>query len=155
MIQAWFMRGSGVVQVRPRRVWAWVGTPTGSIVSSTCRSMVARLWYRCASGVVQACLRCGPDVDRNVKCNHCVARIFSRVVPLWFRCGSCVVQARFRRGSGAVQVRLGAGRNTNCNHRVFHVSFNGGSTVVQVWFRRGAGVVQVRLRCGSERNMQT
>ena len=142
------MCGSGVVQVRPKCVWAWVGTPTATIVSSTFRSMVARLWFRCGSGVVQAWFRCGSDVDRNVTCKHDVFHAF-------LKGASIMVQVLFMCGSGVVQVRLGVLRNTSCDHRVFHVSLNGGSTMVQVWFRRGSGVVQVRLRRGPERNMQT
>ena len=143
MVHAWFMRGSGVVQVRPWRVWAWAGTPTGSIVSSTCRSMVARLWFRCGSGVVHARFRCGSDVDGNVKCNGIVLRALfngsSVMVQVWSMCGSGVVQVRPKCVWAWVGTPTAA---------IMSSTFR--SLVARQWFRRGSGMVQAWFRCGSE-----
>ena len=109
-------------------VWAWVGTPTAAIASSTCRSMVARQWFRRGSGVVQVRLRHGSEVSMPTYC-------LSGVLQGWFQYGSDVVRACFRRGSGAAQVdvtRVGTPSATI-------VSFTCRSTVARLWFRRGSG----------------
>ena len=138
------MCGSGVVQVRPKCVWAWVGTPTATIVSSTCRSMGAQLWFRCGSGVVQARFRCGSDADRNVKCKHNVLHTFlfskggSIMVQVWFMCGSGVVPVRPRCVLPWGGTPVASIVPSTCRSMVAGLWFRCGSGVVQAWFRRGS-----------------
>ena len=141
MVQAWFMRGSGVVQVRLRRGPEYQ-------VQTPCIARVAQGWFDCGSCVVQVWFRCGSSARTAWIGTSGPAILSCAHFQGWPTRGSGVVQAWFNRGSGVDQTRF-----SRASARAPHAAIarrTRHAMVDQAWFMRGPGALQKRLESDLE-----